>query len=198
MTDATTPRGWESRLLAELVQLVERDEAPERRGLPRRPRLAVVAAVVAAAGVLAATTTAAWQALTDDRKVDAAARVDAGGHVGPLVAQDGTWRLFAETRPGRAEWELAAPSFSALGTFVGSEPLEVTTATAGPAAAIAGRVTAAGVSQVRVELADGRSLAVPLRAGRFFVRALAPGERAQSVVAVDAAGRELARAAAAG
>jgi hypothetical protein len=192
--------GFELRLLEELELLVEAPSSAVRptrsRWLPRS-RLALVLVVLALMVGATATSIGAWRLLAQDaRKATIVSTLRRGGHVGPLITSDGDWSLYADGRGrGRTNWELSSQGEKAVGTFLGRDPIELTSVSgASGYELLAGQVNAPKAASVAVLLPDGSRIPVQLE-GKLFLVALAPAQRhPEAVLALNAAGRVVARA----
>ena len=192
--------GFELRLLEELELLVEAPSSavpPTRsRWLPRS-RLALVLVVLALVVGATATSIGAWRLIAQDaRKATIVSTLRRGGHVGPLVTSDGDWSLHADGRGrGRTNWELSSQGETAVGTFLGRDPIELTSVSgASGYEVLAGQVNAPRAASVAVLLPDRSQIPVQLE-GKLFLVALAPAQRhPEAVLALNAAGRVVARA----
>jgi hypothetical protein len=192
--------GFELRLLEELKLLVEapsRAAPPARRRRLPRSRFVLALAVVAVVVGMTAASIGAWRLVAKDaRKTAILSTLQRGGHVGPLVASSGAWSLYAQRTPhGRTDWELSAQDVSAVGGFLGKRPLELTAESgASGYEVLAGQVNAPGAASVAVLARGHTTLRVPLE-GRLFLVAVPPGARQiEAVLALDAAGKVVARA----
>ena len=191
--------GFELRLLEELELLVE---APTHAVPPARrrwlPRSRFVLALVVVALVMGATAASigAWRLIAQDaQKAAIVTKLERGGHVGPLITSSGAWSLYADSRGrGRTDWELSSQSETAVGTFPGKHPIDLTSASAAAGyELLAGQVNVPGAASVAVVLPGQQQLPVRLE-GRLFLVALAAGQRhPEAVLALDASGRVLAR-----
>jgi hypothetical protein len=193
--------GFELRLLEELKLLVETPSVAvptaRRRWLPRSRF--VLALVVAALVVgLTAASIGAWRIVREDpHKRALAAKLRNGGHIGPLVASSGGWSLYIHRRPhGPTDNEVSSQDESAVGAFFGKRPIELTGADDGSGNfdLLAGQVNAPGAASVALVFPGHQSLPVPLE-GKYFIVSLSPSERhPEEVLALDAAGKVVARA----
>jgi hypothetical protein len=192
--------GFELRLLEELELLVEAPSPavpPARsRWLPRS-RLALVLVVVALVVGATATSIGAWRLLAEDaRKATMVSTLQRGGHVGPLVTSSNRWSLYADGRARvRTDWELSSQGETVVGTFLGRDPIQLTSVSgASGSEVLAGQVNAPGAASVAVVLPGQENLPVQLE-GRLFLVALTPAQRhPEAVLALDAAGKVVAHA----
>ncbi len=192
--------GFELRLLEELELLVEAPSPavpPARRLWLPRSRLALVLVVVALVVGATATSIGAWRLIAQDaRKATIVSTLQRGGHVGPLVTSSGDWSLYADgSGRGRTNWELSSQGETAVGTFLGKHSIELTSVSgASGYEVLAGQVNAPGAASVAVVLPGHENLPVQLE-GRLFLVALTSAQRhPDAVLALDAAGRVVARA----
>jgi hypothetical protein len=192
--------GFELRLLEELELLVEAPSSavpPARRRWLPRSRLALVLVIVALVVGATATSIGAWRLIAQDaRKATIVPTLQRGGHVGPLVTSSGDWSLYADgSGRGRTNWELSSQGETVVGTFRGRDPIELTSVSgASGYEVLAGQVNARGAASVAVVLPGHENLPVQLE-GRLFLLALTPAQRhPEAVLALDAAGRVVARA----
>jgi hypothetical protein len=192
--------GFELRLLEELELLVAAPSPavqPARsRWLPRS-RLALVFVVVALVVGATAASIGAWRLLAQDaRKATIVSTLQRGGHVGPLVTSSNRWSLYADGRGrGRTDWELSSQGETVVGTFLGRDPIQLTSVSgASGYEVLAGQVNARGAASVAVLLRDGSRIPVRLE-GRLFLVALTHAQRhPEAVLALDAAGKVVASA----
>lgn len=191
---------FELRLLEELELLIEAPSPavpPARRRWLLRSRLALVLVVVALAVAATATSIGAWRLIAQDaRKATIVSTLQRGRHVGPLVTSSGDWSLYADGRGrGRTNWELSSQAETAVGAFLGRDPIELTSVSgASGSELLAGQVNAPKADSVAVLLPDGSRIPVQLE-GKLFLVALAPAQRhPEAVLALDAVGKVVARA----
>jgi hypothetical protein len=191
--------GFELRLLEELELLVEAPNPavpPARRRWLPRSRLALVLVVVALVVGATATSIGAWRLVARDaRKATIVSTLQRGGHVGPLVTSSGDWSLYADGKGrGRTDWELSSQGETAVGTFLGRDPIELTSVSgASGYEVLAGQVNEPRAVSVAVVLPGHENLPVQLE-GRLFLAALTPAQRhPEAVLALDAAGKVIAR-----
>jgi hypothetical protein len=192
--------GFELRLLEELELLVAAPcpaVPPARRRWLPRSRLALVLVVVALVVGATATSIGAWRLIARDaRKATIVSTLQRGGHVGPLVTSSGDWSLYADGRGrGRTNWELSSQGETAVGTFSGRDPIESTSVSgASGYEVLAGQVNEPKAASVAVLLPDGSRIPVQLE-GKLFLVALARAQRhPEAVLALNAAGKVVARA----
>jgi hypothetical protein len=192
--------GFELRLLEELELLVEAPSSavpPARRRWLPRSRLALALAVVALVVGATATSIGAWRLIAQDaRKATIVSTLQRGGHVGSLVTSSGDWSLYADGRGrGRTNWELSSQGETAVGTFLGRDPIELTSVSgASGYEVLAGQVNGPKAASVAVLLRDGSRIPVQLE-GKLLLLALTPAQRhPEAVLALNAAGRVVARA----
>ena len=111
--------------------------------------------------------------------------------VGATAASIGAWRLI-----GRTDWELSSQGEeTVVGTFLGTHPIELASVSgASGYEVLTGQVNVPDAASVAVVLPEHQNLPVQLE-GRLFLVALSPAHRhPESVLALDAAGRVVARA----
>jgi hypothetical protein len=193
--------GFELRLLEELELLVEapRPAVPpaHRRWLPRSRFVLALVVVALVVGATAASI-GAWRLIAKDaRKTAIVVTLQRGGHVGPLVTSSRGWSLYAHAEGrGRIDWELSSrEKETVVGTFLGKHPIDLASVSgASGYEVLAGRVNAPGAASVALALPGRENLPVQLE-GRLFLVTLSPGQRhPEAVLALDAAGRVVARA----
>lgn len=192
--------GFELRLLEELKLLVEAPRPaaePGRRRLLPRSRLVLALVVVGLVVGATAASIGAWRlAAKDPRKAAIVSTLQRGGHLGALVTSSGRWSLYAQRRPaGPVDWELASHDETVAGRFTGRRAIEVSHLSADSGLLVlAGKVNAPHAASVALLLPGGRRIPVPVEQGLFLV-SLSPAERHPSaVLALDAAGKVVARA----
>jgi len=192
--------GFELRLLEELELLVTAPSPavpPARRRWLPRSRLALVLVVVALVVGATATSIGAWRLIAQDaRKATIVSTLQRGGHAGPLVTSSDGWSLYADGRGhGRTNWELSSQGETAVGTFPGRDPIELTSVSgASGSEVLAGQINAPKAASVAILLPGGSRIPVQLE-GKLFLVALAPAQRhPDAVLALDAAGTVVGRA----
>jgi hypothetical protein len=144
-----------------------------------------------------ATSIGAWRLIAQDaRKATIVSTLQRGSHVGPLVTSSGDWSLYAAgRRRGLTDWELSSQGETVVGTFLGRDPIELTSVSgASGYELLAGQVNEPDAASVAVLLPDGSRIPVQLE-GKLFLLALTPAQRhPEAVLALNAAGRIVARA----
>jgi len=192
--------GFELRLLEELKLLVEAPSPAVPLARRRRlPRSRFVLALIVAAVVVGVTAASigAWRLVAKDaRKAAIVSTLRQGGHVGPLVASSGGWSLYAQHRAhGPTDAELSSRDETIVGGFMGRKAIELTAVGDDSSGfdALAGQVNVPRAASVALLLPDGRTIPVPLE-GKLFVVSPSPGARhPTAVLALDAAGKVVAR-----
>ena len=193
--------GFETRLLSELLAVVDERAREARRPRPQagRRHRRLLAVAVAVAALLAAVTAAAreleWVGGGDARKQEVLAKLDRGEHVGPVVVADDGWSLHAAARPdGTFDWQLVSRSVVVGGVFLGKTPIEASWGSGSVRAPLVGRVNTPRAESV--ELVRGATaVTVPLHDG-FFLVPVGRDDRSAGgavLVARDARGRPVAR-----
>ena len=156
--------------------------------------LVVVALVVGAT----AASIGAWRLIAKDaRKAAIVSTLQRGGHAGPLVTSSGDWSLYADGRGrGRTDWELSSQGEeTVVGTFLGTHPLELASVSgASGYEVLTGQVNLPDAASVAVVLPEHRNSRSNSK-GKLFLVTLSPARRhPEAVLALDTAGRVIARA----
>jgi hypothetical protein len=163
----------------------------------------LVAAAFAGIAVLSTSAVAGWHFVigADPEKAVLDDRVTPTSHVGPRVASDGGWSLYARSRPGGlVDVELSSRALTSLTVLTGEWPIESVLVSGSAGVVLGGRVTEPGVTRLALQLPDGTSVGLPFSPAGYFIRVLGVSATATAVaegslVAYGADGRALARSA---